>query len=355
MILLTQIFRKDESYVKQFLKRLQAHLFEEVYLFTDILLDIRNPKIIQIKRDVRFKWKSVFEYVKSNEYLNSTGVYILEPDNLTNATINKDGITVFNNGVYVRNIEVIPKVRRNIFESYEFLSSNIGDSKLNIAIVVHLYYEDMLDDILDRLSSLDMPVNYRYYFTLVNGSSTISQKRWIEKRILSRLPESVIIKVDNKGLDIGGFFKTLEYIYSEGRSYNYILKLHTKKSLLTSGKYFGNRWNSDLLQIVNDNVYPRLISGSDMIGSSKWLISDNLNRNLINQIEIPAYGNKFIGGTMFWVKYDIIKTNITQKIIDKYYPLLEDGYTYQLNSDNELYTHSFERILGYLVREIDTI
>ena len=54
--------------------------------------------------------------------------------------------------------------------------------------------------------------------------------------------------------------------------------------------------------------------------------------------------NNFIGGTMFWVKYDIIKKYFTPEVIDKILTLSPSGY-----SDTPTSMHAVERIFGYIV------
>ena len=56
-------------------------------------------------------------------------------------------------------------------------------------------------------------------------------------------PNSHILIIPNKGMDIGGFFYALKDIFSKNYSYRYILKLHTKTN---------DQWRDGLiLNLVN--------------------------------------------------------------------------------------------------------
>ena len=54
--------------------------------------------------------------------------------------------------------------------------------------------------------------------------------------------------------------------------------------------------------------------------------------------------NNFIGGTMFWVRYEIIKKYFTPEIISKILELSPNGY-----HDTPTPMHAIERIFGYIV------
>ena len=72
----------------------------------------------------------------------------------------------------------------------------------------------------------------------------------------------------------------------------------------------------------------------------KWLKILNLiniNKNLI--------GGDFIGGTIFWVKYDILKKYLTDKTIDTILESMSDGYVIEPSPQ-----HAMERIFGYMVK-----
>jgi hypothetical protein len=104
-------------------------------------------------------------------------------------------------------------------------------------------------------------------------------------------------------------------------------------------------------------------SGAEMIASSKWIIAssrDNLNvegvPKLLRELNITDSGSRFVGGTMFCMKYSILKKYLNLPQIKSYYNKMEDGYFYQVHKgDDEYLTHSFERVFGMMCKTIKGI
>jgi lipopolysaccharide biosynthesis protein len=63
----------------------------------------------------------------------------------------------------------------------------------------------------------------------------------------------------------------------------------------------------------------------------------NLNKDLI--------GSEFIGGTIFWVRYDILKKYLNNNAIDTILKSMSDGYIIEPSPQ-----HAMERIFGYMVK-----
>jgi len=362
--LITQFFRNSKEEVDNTLNFIDSFIsnnnISKVYIFSDMRIRTENNKVTVLRKNSRLKWSNVFEFIYSNGCLNSEGTYVIEPNSKCSFKLNKDGIYIFNNGIYIRNIKkTYPNIRRYIFKDYEFLRLNINDDNFKIASICHIYYEDLLEDIIDSHNNLlTTNFNIDFYFTLNYDSSTIGQKIWVKNKLKENFPNCEIFELPNKGLDIGPFFKVLEHIILTNKNYDYVVKTHTKKSLRTSGKFFGNIWRKDLFSILNniERVNQYMLSGEYMIGSNKWIIpieKDNLNKNKIEEIKKELgiiKGDQFVGGTMFWIKYSIIKKYFNLDNIRRYYNDMEDGYHFQIHKgDKEYLTHSFERIFGLIV------
>lgn len=161
------------------------------------------------------------------------------------------------------------------------------------------------------------------------------------------------------GCDLGGQLLMTSYVYNCGKEYDYILKLHTKTD---------EQWRYELIhplcsckevvdyiiQIFNTN------ETIGMIGSEKWVLSldrYNMNHDIINAFKKqwnltsknPIY---FIGGTMFWFRWNIIKNFIKEKKVDfeKEYNLLEPGYR---SNNRPTFMHSWERMFAVIMYHYD--
>lgn len=95
------------------------------------------------------------------------------------------------------------------------------DGQPRIAVVVHVYYPDLLPGLLGPLGHIDEP--FDLFVTNASG-----QPLEISSDHLSRMREVTVIPVRNLGRDIFPFMQLL----AAGRldSYELLLKLHTKKS-----------------------------------------------------------------------------------------------------------------------------
>ena len=351
MYILTQFYKTPNFNAK--VNKLSAYNPKKIILFTDTR--VRGENINVMAKNAPMRWNQVFDFILENPFVNKEGCYVLEPcfDGVL-PIYDKDGVHFFNKGIFIKNIKKTYDIKRRIFTDYEFLRININDISFKVASICHLYYEDLLEEYIDKLSHLknsDFLIDY--YFTLTENNSTIGQKIWVKNKLKEHFPNCKIFVVPNKGLDIGAFFYVLDKL---PYMYDYICKTHTKKSIKTSGEYFGKKWRDSLLRILEvDKIIPHIENGEYMIGSNQWLINSekyNFNMNKVNflkkDMNIIIENSKFVGGTMFWIKHSLLKKYIKDPM--KYYDLLEENYHYQIdNKDQEYYTHSFERIFGHLV------
>lgn len=129
--------------------------------------------------------------------------------------------------------------------------------------------------------------------------------------ITSRWPKAVVIHHNDRGMDLGGFFALCPSLMRH--RYDYVLKLHTKSE---------KQWRTDLvIPLIGTpgNVMTCLksfdIPTIGMVGARKWLI--NMSKDFgIYTPHLTAIcktwkicNNKytFIGGTMFWIRYNLLR------------------------------------------------
>lgn len=115
-----------------------------------------------------------------------------------------------------------------------------------IAVVVHVYYPELWLELADCIRRVDVP--YDLFITYSDES------RVVKARI--DFPEAIFIQCENKGYDIWPFLKILNML--DLKKYTHIIKLHTKRDILTEGlcqinsvDIRGNKWRSRLLSFIS--------------------------------------------------------------------------------------------------------
>ena len=234
---------------------------------------------------------------------------------------------------------------------------------MKIAVCVHLFYPDMFEQIIPYLNNLDYP--YKLYINLCPGKYN---KKQVDL-IYNYKPDAIINVSRNKGVDVGGFLYTFKKIDGDT---DLIIKIHTKKGIgseltpsesvkrkgLIPTMRVANKWFHDMMvgilkdvssvnNIINEfktnqkcgmvgfKLYNNLGPNKDEIIKIMNLI--NLNKDLI--------GGEFIGGTIFWIRYDILKKYLNDNTIDTILKSMPDGYIIEPSPQ-----HAIERIFGYMVK-----
>jgi lipopolysaccharide biosynthesis protein len=224
----------------------------------------------------------------------------------------------------------------------------------NIAIVIHLYYTDLWQEF--KLQLLELDNNFDLYISLTNGNENI------QNDIKSSFPNAKIFWFDNKGLDIGPFFHTLKYFIENNLNYQYLIKLHSKKSINSVGEDRGASWRIGLVKSLigsNETLKKNIslfendqtinIGGSvDYFyrdGSLDWLKDELYNLRLINDLHNSSdfHNMLIISGTMFMVRYKVYKEFFTINDINRILSQLTDGYV-----RDKMIEHKLERILSYI-------
>lgn len=233
---------------------------------------------------------------------------------------------------------------------------------MKIAVCIHLFYTDMFDEIKSYLNNLKHP--YNLYVSLVNG--------FFENEIVDKLKsfnkEVKIVYVENKGVDIGGFLQVLKIV---DPTTDLILKLHTKKGIglpenpsipvkrkgMEWSIQIGKEWFKGLIEgVLSDEKKVNSIIERFKIDKKCGMVGYKLYNSLngceneivklfnLFQLDDSCFKNYFIGGTMFWVRYEILKKYFTPDSIDKIINELPVGYHSTPTS-----MHAIERIFGYIV------
>lgn len=196
----------------------------------------------------------------------------------------------------------------NLLEPKKTLEKNRADSaRSKVAVVVHAYYLDGLEKIMQKIESICEPFDIFITTPFESLVPAILEKR---PYLCNKLHISIF---ENRGRDIGPFTS----VYKSGllQSYDAILKLHTKKSTFSS---FGVQWNDQILDsllgsslIIKRNIQALSHGGLGISGPGGNFLVDggkywgsNKTRTLQIRKEIGASASGpelgFFAGSMFW-------------------------------------------------------
>ena len=218
-----------------------------------------------------------------------------------------------------------------------------------VAIVVYVYYFEYWQQILNyikKFSSIN-PVDIHVYLCDNNSPEIASQ---IFKSVQSTPDIQLIFNwTKNKGRDVRSFLRFI--IDKKYKQYDYICKLHTKKTT-----YLDNNWREvyidRLLSAERFLTYRKYLDDEikGITSVDKYLIHEKYSSSNINYKQLKSvlsmYDSKsihnnrysFYAGTMFWCNNNFcnnINKNIDLKYLDRFEPE-------PINSDGSL-AHAWER------------
>jgi lipopolysaccharide biosynthesis protein len=214
-----------------------------------------------------------------------------------------------------------------------------------VAICFHLGYIDRfeeftpyIDNVLKICPNADIYISYRE-----NVDPTLM--------ITLKYPQAHIMKA-TRGCDTGAFLLQIDALLRSNKNYDYVFKIHTK-----SNNLIFNDWINQLLEKTagsSKNV-SKVIKLFDkdpnigMIGGKRWILTRKINfqyfYDICQRCNIRTNGH-FVGGTIFWIRFSILKKcfDPSRIHIEQEYSLCEYG-----KPSEPSYTHAWERIFGLLV------
>jgi len=224
-----------------------------------------------------------------------------------------------------------------------------------VAIILHLYYQDLWGEFKSKIIPL-LNDNTHLYITINEESEYAEDMRSFSKNVF-------IVK--NKGMDFGPFVYVWNMIKDDG--YDYILKLHGKKSESASmkwGQHFGTVWRHQLINpIINtQEKFDTIINFMKenptiyMAGSQRHFYDterehiNHVNRincltsieKLLKKVNSQEHGC-FFAGSIFLITTDYLKKFFGDCDLKSLYEEFEEYYS----SDGETLAHAMERVIGY--------
>ena len=192
----------------------------------------------------------------------------------------------------------------------------LGRQPGKIAIHVHLYYLDILEEMMSWLSR--MPFTYDALFTITRPEAAREVEREVLRRGGANLRKLQVQDVPNRGRDIAAFLHALGPVY---RQYDYIAHVHTKKSLYSGSEKTG--WRNYLLKsLFCDETHIRrifaLLENHPEIGlvypetyreisyvNHTWIANQRSAADLFRRLGIEfdtTFYIDFPAGSMFWAR-----------------------------------------------------
>jgi glycosyltransferase involved in cell wall biosynthesis len=250
---------------------------------------------------------------------------------------------------------------KNEADITELLTATAIDNHLKISVVCHLYYPEMLDEILAYLA------HFQVQFDLII-TTTHEKHGLIQQKILDKNPgyRVNIVDFENRGRDIGPFVSVLS---SHLMEYDVICKIHTKSSIHDINlkgwrKYLYDQLlgNSQIIETIlnhfqNDSelgmVWPLPFPYLASMGLDKgWGPPNGREQNFSRAIKtFPEM--EFINidenisfpiGSMFWFRPQSLRF-IASKLLK-----VEDFEPETQQIDGTL-AHAIERTLGIMVKK----
>jgi lipopolysaccharide biosynthesis protein len=234
------------------------------------------------------------------------------------------------------------------------------NSHYKIAVCIYIYHTDLWLEFKSLLKNI--PDNYDIFLGLCKDNNNIN--------ILEDI-QSGTIKIkhigyyENCGADIAPFLNQLKNINFS--KYKYIIKLHSKKSLFGIKTHVN--WRSIIVNsiigsknILNNNIVTidknksiGMLGANGFVGSFESVNTKKIEE-LCNILDInydKVKDSNFVAGSMFIVRSSIYKKYFTKKNIDKILNRIKDNQETGKLSDqareNGTYSHSMERIFGYII------
>ena len=241
-----------------------------------------------------------------------------------------------------------------------FIVNNIesDDTKLKIAVAVHVYYLDKVQEILNHIENI--PYDYKIYFTV-----SIDKHKDLEDILEDREFNYEIINYPNQGYDIAPFISLLPKL--KELNYDLVCKIHTKKGagdLDTVIKGIGNLWFTLLMKSVlgspqsikkmvhtfENNSKVGMLCSAELYKSAQQLMyGNNIYAseilNIFDKTLDPAKDWGFVAGTMFWADLRIFEPIISN--FDELNNIWKKS-SYMKTGIAASSFHAMERIFGLL-------
>lgn len=224
----------------------------------------------------------------------------------------------------------------------------------SIAVHLHLFYIDLLEEFFGYLKNI--PFEFDLYVSCKSKTDIATIEKTLRK--LKSVNKIVVRETINRGRDIAPFYVQFGDDLSK---YDYLLHIHSKKSLFTGREQYGWRQYSLDSLLGSEELVKKVFSlfesdrkiglffpetfGNMHLIAQDWLANRQIGQELLSKLGIPFDDGLFNYpvGSFFWVRTEAIRPIFELKLKYKDFPE-ENGQT-----DGTL-AHALERAVSFVVR-----
>jgi lipopolysaccharide biosynthesis protein len=229
------------------------------------------------------------------------------------------------------------------------------DDSPRLAVVIHIFYTDLVDEILDSLSTI--PVPFDIVATNASGESVD-----LDTSSLPLARSVRVLDVDNRGRDILPLVLVANAGLLDG--YEVVCKVHTKKSpwrethdvLAGSGEswradflggLFGSRENVERIlgAFATDRTLGSVTTFGNIVGAEHWGGDRHIVDALLRRLELRGRDElRFNAGSIYWISGFLLQGLRT---LD----LTEEDFEEEEGQIDGTTAHAVERVIGILTEE----
>jgi hypothetical protein len=195
----------------------------------------------------------------------------------------------------------------------------------NIVIVIHLFNCELFDEFINYIN------NVKSVFSKVAVIFTIPVNSNFDKNIKSINPEFIILKVENKGVDVYAFLLSMQFLRKNNIKADFILKLHTKMTSNDVEELFN--WRNELIEPITNiqnlkylQHYFKNVENLGYVASQKSALPKNFDLDFPSNIEglnqliekfpyLPKDWTDFNGGNIFWINNTVLDNYLKDDLI----------------------------------------
>jgi len=153
-------------------KTLDSFQNYNIIIFTNLRQNnLSKLKLTILKRTTPLKWTDVFNFILNNKDINKKGCLVHQHNKPIVDFTPKQGVTVLENGVFIKNLKNRVILNRNLFTHYELLKYKTNNAKkIKVLLDVDPYFNKLVKtkqpDYIDFYQENDSSICFDYKLTL---------------------------------------------------------------------------------------------------------------------------------------------------------------------------------------------
>ena len=226
---------------------------------------------------------------------------------------------------------------------------DISSSTHDIAIVLHIFYVDLWQEIHTYLKHID--IRFDLYISI---PPHITEQEVIS--IFNDCPDIHIYRTKNQGRDVLPFLQIMHLIGTD--RYRYVCKMHTKK---TGESHLGNIWRrllyydllgsaqtvKDIISTFENDPKVGILTGKNtLLDAQRYTYGNDEKIQTLCKDSGVIYEQHYLfpAGTMFWIRPEIITPILTLFKEEKL------SFEEELGQKDNTLAHAIERFFGIVAQ-----